>query len=67
MGETSVNDDDLRHVYESLNAAYYKALTEDLVETYRSLNERQRESPITKNLEESRARLGKYIKEEPEE
>jgi hypothetical protein len=56
-----VDVSDLRRIQESLNAAYYKSLTEDLVDTYRTLNKRQQESPLTKDLEVSLARVTEIL------
>lgn len=61
--EVPVLVDDLNTIRESLNAAYYKSMSEDLVDTYRTLNRRQSIAPLTKDLERTIQKVDAYLEE----
>lgn len=65
--EVTVLTTDLQRILESLNVAYYRAHVEDLDDGYRKLQEKPRQSPQTKNLEETLTMVQAYIESAEEE
>lgn len=60
--EVEVTRTDIEMIYDSLNAAYYKAMTEDLVDQYRDLSQQgSKVSAITKQLEQALGKAAAYI------
>jgi hypothetical protein len=59
--EVSVTRTDVETILEALNAAYYKSLTEDLVDQYRSLDQRMKVSALTSQLEQALEKVTAYV------
>lgn len=59
--EVTVSVHDLQRIQESLNVAYYSAHIDDLADGYRKLQEKPRQSPLTKNLEETLTMVNAHI------
>jgi len=49
--EVVAQTSDIKTIHEALNAAYYKSISEDMVEAYRQLDNTGRTSPQTAQLE----------------
>lgn len=59
-----IDDNDVGIILAALNTAFYKSVSEDMVESYRQMDNRGKSSPYTKQLEKAVQLLEGYVSDE---